>query len=85
MRTKSDGSLAADDGEARRSRFEAVEKGWVGLTRPWKTLTTNTGVGNPHPASAEQGRRVLDLLVERLTPFLVELAASPLDDEFPFA
>ncbi|HEY1067950.1 MAG TPA: creatininase family protein [Pirellulales bacterium] len=85
VRKKADGSLDADEGAVRSSRFDAVEKGWVGLTRPWPLLTTNTGVGNPHPATAEQGRRVLDLLTERLAPFLVELANSPLDAEFPFA
>jgi creatinine amidohydrolase len=47
-------------------------------------LTTNSGAGNPHAASAEKGRRLMDVLVERLSDFLVELAASPLDERFPF-
>ncbi len=79
-----DGSLLADDGVKQPTRFEAVNRGWVNITRPWHLLTTNAGAGNPHAASAEKGRRVMDILVERLAKFLVELSQSPLDDRFPF-
>ncbi len=81
---KADGSLAADDGATAESRFEAVNRGWVSITRPWHLLTTNSGAGNPHLATAEKGQRAMEVLVERLSTFLVELSASPLDDRFPF-
>ena len=74
----------ADDGAARRSRFEAVREGWVEITRPWHLLTTNTGVGNPHQATADKGRRWLELLKERLSGFLLELSNAELDETFPF-
>lgn len=79
-----DGTLAADEGATRRCQFEAVRKGWVQITRPWHLLTTNTGAGNPHAATAEKGRQVLALLVERLAPFLVELSEAELNESFPF-
>jgi creatinine amidohydrolase len=78
------GNLAADEGSVRPTRFDAVNQGWVSITRPWHLLTTNAGSGNPHAATAEKGRRLMDLLVERLGTFLVELAAAELDEEFPF-
>ena len=78
------GRLAADDGETKPTRFAAVNAGWVSITRPWHLLTTNTGAGNPHRATAEKGQRLMEALVERLSGFLVELAATPLDDQFPF-
>jgi creatinine amidohydrolase len=78
------GRLLADDGAVRPTRFAAVNSGWVSMTRPWHLLTTNTGAGNPHRATAEKGRLLMDALVERLAGFLVELAASPLDERFPF-
>jgi creatinine amidohydrolase len=81
---KQDGTLAADDGSTQQSRFEAVQKGWVNLTRPWHLLTTNSGSGYPHCASAEKGQKTIDMLCERLVPFLVQLAGSPLDSNFPF-
>lgn len=79
-----DGSLSADDGATRKMQFEALEKGWVSITRPWHLLTTNSGSGYPHEASAEKGERLMQVLVERLTPFLVDLSAAKLTDQFPF-
>ena len=80
-----DGSLTADDGQTRPFRFQALQEGWVSITRPWHLLTTNTGSGNPHAASAEKGQQVMQLMVDRLSKFLVELSASPLDETFPFS
>lgn len=80
-----DGMLQADSGAVRSLRFEALQKGWVSLTRPWHLLTTNSGSGNPHAATPEKGRKLVELVVERLVPFLVQLAAAPIDDTFPFA
>jgi len=79
-----DGSLAADDGETRESRFEAINRGWVSITRPWHLLTTNSGSGNPHAASKEKGEQMMQCLVERLGTFLVELSSAEIDDQFPF-
>jgi creatinine amidohydrolase len=47
-------------------------------------LTTNSGSGYPHAATAEKGRKMMELVVERLAPFLVELSQSKLDEKFPF-
>jgi creatinine amidohydrolase len=74
----------ADNGATRATRFEAINRGWVSITRPWHLATTNTGMGNPAAASADKGRRLLDVLVERLGQFLVDLAAAPMDAEFPY-
>lgn len=78
------GSLAADDGKTNSTRFEAVNRGWVSLTRPWHLLTSNTGSGNPHAASEAKGRKLMDLIVARLAAFLVELSNAELDERFPF-
>ncbi len=74
----------ADNGAARPSRFEAINRGWVSITRPWHLVSANTGLGDPTAASAEKGRQLLDIVVGRLASFLVELAASPLDETFPY-
>jgi creatinine amidohydrolase len=78
------GQLRGDDGSVRATRFKAVEEGWVSLTRPWHLLTTNSGSGYPHAASAEKGERLMEVLVERISGFLIELANSELDESFPF-
>lgn len=78
------GDVAADAGTKRPTRFEAINRGWVGVTRDWKLLTTNSGAGDPRAATAEKGRRLMEVLQERYVPFLVELAASEIDETFPF-
>jgi creatinine amidohydrolase len=79
-----DGSLAADDGATAKSRFQAVNEGWVSITRPWHLLTKNSGSGNPYAATPEKGRKLVELIVDRLAGFLVELSKADLDDKFPF-
>jgi creatinine amidohydrolase len=75
---------AADEGSVRKSRFDAVNRGWVEITRPWHLLTTNSGAGDPRAASAEKGEAVTALVAERVGLFLADLAAAPLDADFPF-
>jgi creatinine amidohydrolase len=84
VRTNSDGTLAADEGAVRITRFDAVNQGWVSITRPWHLLTTNTGSGNPHGATADKGRQLMDIMVQRLSGFLVQLSGSTIDAGFPF-
>ena len=79
-----DGKLAADDGATAKTRFDAVNRGWVSITRPWHLLTTNTGCGYPHAASAEKTHQMMNILVDRLATFLVELSAAKMDERFPY-
>ncbi len=84
VRRNEDGSIAADNGAVNATRFDAINKGWVSITRPWHLLTKNTGSGNPHEATAQKGEALMEVIVERLSRFLVELAESPIDERFPF-
>jgi creatinine amidohydrolase len=79
-----DGKLAADDGTTAKTRFDAVNCGWVSITRPWHLLTTNSGSGYPHAASAEKTHAMMKVLVDRLATFLVELSAAKMDERFPY-
>jgi creatinine amidohydrolase len=74
----------ADAGSMAPTRFEAVNRGWVEITRPWHLLTTNSGAGNPVASTPEKGQALTEVVVDRLSSFLVELNSSPIDDRFPF-
>lgn len=74
----------ADEGKVRRSRFEAINKGWVDIVRPWERLTFTGGQGNPKEATAEKGERIISVVVERIAKFLAELSESPIDELFPY-
>jgi creatinine amidohydrolase len=78
------GRLLADDGATRATRFQALNEGWVSITRPWHLLTKNSGAADPHAATADKGKQLMNVLVERLAGFLCELSAAEMDDEFPY-
>jgi creatinine amidohydrolase len=75
----------ADPGAVRPTRFDAVNRGWISITRPWHLATTNTGMGDPSAATADKGRKLMDIVVERLGGFLVELSAARMDERFPYS
>lgn len=78
------GKITGDDGAVNPTRFDAVNEGWVSISRQWHLLTKNTGSGNPFPGTAEKGEQLMEVIVERLSEFLKELSDSPADDSFPF-
>ena len=75
---------AADEGAVRSSRFEAINRGWVQISRPWHLLTTNAGVGDPRAATAEKGERAIAVVVDRISRFLKELSDAQMDETFPY-
>ena len=74
----------AGKGAAHCTRFEAIERGWVTITRPWHLATADTGMGDPSAATADKGRRLMDVLVERLGSFLIELSRAEMNERFPY-
>ncbi len=73
----------AGDGRPRPFRFEALRKGWVRTSRDFGKLNDHCAVGDPSQAIADKGRRYLDLVCERISAFLVELAVAEIDEHFP--
>ncbi len=73
----------AGDGKVRPFGFEALQKDWVKTSRDFTRLNDHCAVGNPAGASAEKGRKYIDLVCERISRFLIELANSPIDEYFP--
>jgi creatinine amidohydrolase len=74
----------ADDGAAQPTRFEAINRGWVSITRPWHLVSKNTGLGDPAAATADKGQRLMEIIVARLSAFLVQLSAAAMDEPFPY-
>ena len=70
----------AGPGRARRFRIPALREGWVWTPRQWTKVTTDTGVGDPRAATAEQGRRYVAAVTERIAGFLVDLDRADPDD-----
>lgn len=73
----------AGDGAVAPFRFEALQKGWAHTSRRFARLNDHCAVGDPSQASTDKGQRYLDLVCERISQFLVELAQAPVDGAFP--
>lgn len=73
----------AGGGKAAAFRFEALEKGWVKTSRNFGLLNDHCAVGDPSKASAEKGQKFLDIVIDRISRFLVELSESNVDTTFP--
>jgi creatinine amidohydrolase len=75
----------AADGASNPTRFDAINKGWVSISRPWSGLTKSTGVGDPKEATKEKGERYLSLIVPRLGQYIADLSKENVDEAtFPF-
>ncbi|NOX89066.1 MAG: creatininase family protein [Calditrichaeota bacterium] len=74
----------AGDGEGKKFRFKALRRGWVQTSRNFGKLNDHCAVGNPFKASAQKGQSYLNLVCDRISEFLTELAQSPADANFPY-
>jgi creatinine amidohydrolase len=74
----------AGDGSTRSSRFEAINRGWVSIARPWHLVTKDSTHGDPRKATKEKGERYVRVVVDRLADYVVELAKSTMDARFPY-
>ena len=79
-----DGALRADAGAVRRTVLESVNSGTVQISRRWDLLTTATGCGDPHPATAAKGETLFERIGDRLGEAVYELAMAAGGDDFPF-
>jgi creatinine amidohydrolase len=69
----------AGDGRAHPSRLRGVREGWAWAPRRWTQVTADTGIGDPRKATAKKGEAYVGAAVERISAFLVELAALSTD------
>lgn len=74
----------ADDGAFNQTRFEALNKGWAFIPRPWHLLTKDSGCGDPRKATPEKGEKYLSVIVSRISRFVKELSDAKMDEKFPY-
>ncbi len=66
----------AGDGFDKKWKFKAMHEGWVSAQRQWTAVSSDTGVGNPHEATAEKGQRYLEAVIGKVSDFFVDLAKT---------
>ena len=70
----------AGPGKAKVARFQARKEGWVWFPRAWTQVTKDTGIGNPKKASAEKGKKYLEVITDKIADFFVEFDRTGPDD-----
>jgi creatinine amidohydrolase len=66
----------AGDGNARPFGVQGLRDGWAWAPRHWRSVTDDTGTGNPKAASRENGARFIEAVATRLGNFLIDLAKA---------
>lgn len=72
----------AGEGKARRFRIAALREEWAWAPRRWTQVSADTGIGNPRAATREKGERYTAAVIERLSRFLIDLAAADPGDMY---
>lgn len=70
----------AGSGRARAWKLRGIREGWAWAPRRWTQVSADTGIGNPAKATAAKGEAYVNAAVERISGFLVELAAVDLGE-----
>jgi len=70
----------AGSGKALGFKFDARKEGWVWFPRAWTKVTQDTGIGNPAKATAEKGRKYLEVITDKIAAFFTDLAVTPADE-----
>lgn len=74
----------AGDGKQTPSELPALSNTpGVWAPRDWQAATKDTGIGDPRASTAEKGEQIFAMLVDALTPVLIELSAAQ-RGQFPF-
>ncbi|MDQ2889777.1 MAG: creatininase family protein [Gemmatimonadota bacterium] len=69
----------AGDGAQRQPTIAALRERWVWAPRPWTRVSSDTGTGDPAMATPDRGERFFDAVAERISGFLIELAATDIE------
>jgi creatinine amidohydrolase len=65
-------------------KLESLKASYTKFLKPWKYVSDNTGVGDPTKATPEKGRKLVDIFVNRMSTFLIELSHAELTETFPY-
>jgi len=65
----------AGDGKANTIALEGLRNKTAWAPRRWDKVSADTGIGNPKKASAEKGKKYIEVLTSKIADYFVELAA----------
>lgn len=68
------------DGTDKKFKIKAFSEGWVWAERKWSQISEDTGVGNPHKATAKKGERFFKDVTEKMGVLFYDLCKADIND-----
>jgi creatinine amidohydrolase len=65
-------------------RLKSLQASYLTFVRPWKYVSDTTGHGDPTKATAEKGRKLVEVFVDRISALLKELSDAEITEKFPY-
>ncbi len=70
----------AGDGKSKKLKFKGRSEGWLWAPREWTKVTGDTGIGNPQKATPEKGKKYLEVAIQKIADFFIELNRTDIND-----
>lgn len=72
----------AGDGIGKKFRVTALNESWAWAERKWSQVTADTGIGDPHKATAEKGERCYTEVINKIGKLMIDLSGADLNDMY---
>jgi creatinine amidohydrolase len=72
----------AGDGIGKKFRIKELNENWVWAERKWSQVTIDTGIGDPHKATAEKGERCYREVINKIGKLMIKLSEADINDMY---
>jgi creatinine amidohydrolase len=72
----------AGEGVGKKFKIKALNENWAWAERQWSKVTADTGIGNPQKASPEKGEKCFNVVVNKISNFMIDLAGADVKDMY---
>jgi len=67
-------------GKEKKNKIEGFKDGWAWTERKWSQVTEDTGVGDPHLATKEKGKKYFEAVALKISGLIYDIAQANVDD-----
>jgi creatinine amidohydrolase len=72
----------AGKGTGKKFRIGSLNESWAWAERKWSQVTVDTGIGDPHKATAEKGARCYNEVISKIGKLMIELSEADINDMY---
>jgi creatinine amidohydrolase len=72
----------AGNGIGKKFRIKSLNENWAWAERKWSQVTIDTGIGDPHEATAEKGEKCYKEVINKIGKLMIELSEADISDMY---